>query len=258
MDAERFLIVLPTYEERENLPRVVEQIEAIQPALPFAGDVLVVDDSSPDGTGELADQLAADRPWLHVLHRPEKQGLGPAYVAGFGWALERSYSHILEMDCDLSHPPAALPAMLEASRDADLVLGSRYVAGGGVAGWPASRRVISRGGCLYARAVLGVPLRDLTGGFKCFSRWVLESLDLSDVHAGGYAFQIELTYRAMRIGARVVEVPIVFTDRSLGRSKMSRDIVVEAVWKVPWLRLRAVRGQLGERPGRIPRTPLVP
>jgi len=258
VDAERFLIVLPTYEERDNLPRVVEQIEAVRPGLPFDGDVLVVDDSSPDGTGELADELAAGRPWMHVLHRPHKEGLGPAYVAGFGWALERDYSHILEMDCDLSHPPAALPAMLEASRHADLVLGSRYVAGGGVEGWPASRRVISRGGCLYARTVLGVGLHDLTGGFKCFRRWVLESLDLSDVHAGGYAFQIELTYRAMRIGARVVEVPIVFTDRSLGRSKMSRDIVVEAVWKVPWLRLRALRGQLGERPGRIPRAPLVP
>ncbi len=258
MDAERFLIVLPTYEERDNLPRVVEQIEAVLPALPFAGDVLVVDDSSPDGTGELADELAAGRPWMHVLHRPRKEGLGRAYVAGFGWALERDYSHILEMDCDLSHPPAALPAMLDASRHADLVLGSRYVAGGGVEGWPASRRAISRGGCLYARTVLGVRLHDLTGGFKCFRRWVLESLDLSDVHAGGYAFQIELTYRAMRIGARVIEVPIVFTDRSLGRSKMSRDIVVEAVWKVPWLRLRALRGQLGERPGRIPRAPLVP
>ena len=258
MDAERFLIVLPTYEERDNLPRVVEQIEAVRPALPFDGDVLVVDDSSPDGTGELADELAAGRPWMHVLHRPHKEGLGPAYVAGFGWALERDYSHILEMDCDLSHPPAALPAMLEASRHADLVLGSRYVAGGGVEGWPASRRAISRGGCLYARTVLGVGFHDLTGGFKCFRRWVLESLDLSDVHAGGYAFQIELTYRALRIGARIVEVPIVFTDRSLGRSKMSRDIVVEAVWKVPWLRLRALRGQLGERPGRIPRAPLVP
>jgi dolichol-phosphate mannosyltransferase len=258
VDAERFLIVLPTYEERDNLPRVVEQIEAVRPALPFDGDVLVVDDSSPDGTGELADELAAGRPWMHVLHRPHKEGLGPAYVAGFGWALERDYSHILEMDCDLSHPPAALPAMLEASRHADLVLGSRYVAGGGVEGWPASRRAISRGGCLYARTVLGVGLHDLTGGFKCFRRWVLESLDLSDVHAGGYAFQIELTYRALRIGARIVEVPSVFTDRSLGRSKMSRDIVVEAVWKVPWLRLRALRGQLGERPGRIPRAPLVP
>jgi dolichol-phosphate mannosyltransferase len=258
VDAERFLIVLPTYEERENLPRVVEQIEAVRPALPFDGDVLVVDDSSPDGTGELADELAAGRPWLHVLHRPLKQGLGPAYVAGFGWALEREYSHILEMDCDLSHPPAALPAMLDASSHADLVLGSRYVDGGGVEGWPASRRVISRSGCLYARTILGVGLHDLTGGFKCFRRWVLESLDLEDVHAGGYAFQIELTFRALRIGARVVEVPIVFTDRSLGRSKMSRDIVVEAVWKVPWLRLRALRGQLGERPGRIPRTPLVP
>src|SRR6476469_2906490 len=137
-------------------------------------------------TGELADELAAARPWMHVLHRPRKEGLGRAYVAGFGWALERDYSHILEMDCDLSHPPAALPAMLEASRHADLVLGSRYVAGGGVEGWPASRRTISRGGCLYARTVLGVGFHDLTGGFKCFRRWVLASLDLSDVHAGGY------------------------------------------------------------------------
>jgi len=258
VNGDRFLIVLPTYNEAESLPRMVAALDRMRGSLPMAGDVLVVDDGSPDGTGRIADDLASRNPWLQVMHRDAKQGLGPAYLAGFAWALERDYSHILEMDCDLSHPPAALPAMLEASRHADLVLGSRYVAGGGVEGWPASRRAISRGGCLYARTVLGVGFHDLTGGFKCFRRWVLESLDLSDVHAGGYAFQIELTYRALRIGARIVEVPIVFTDRSLGRSKMSRDIVVEAVWKVPWLRLRALRGQLGERPGRIPRAPLVP
>jgi len=163
------------------------------------------------------------------------------------------------MDADLSHDPADLPRLIgPAEEGADLVLGSRYVDGGGIEDWGLKRHALSRWGCGYARHVLGVGVRDLTGGFKCFRRWVLESLDLSDVHAGGYAFQIELTYRAMRIGARVVEVPIVFTDRSLGRSKRSRDIVVEAVWKVPWLRLRALRGQLGERPGRIPRAPLVP
>ncbi len=250
VDADRFLIVLPTYDERENLPLVVAAIAELRPGLPFGGDVLVVDDASPDGTGEIADDLAAANEWLHVLHRPGKQGLGPAYVAGFRWALERGYSHVLEMDSDLSHPPEALPRLLAASTDADLVLGSRYVEGGGIDGWPAHRRAISRGGCLYARGFLGIPVNDLTGGFKCFRRWVLEAIDLDDVHAGGYAFQIELTYRAMRVGARVVEVPITFSDRTLGHSKMSRSIVLEAVWKVPWLRMRAIRGDLSERPGR--------
>jgi len=239
VDAERFLIVLPTYEERDNLPRVVEQIEAVLTGLPFAGDVLVVDDSSPDGTGELADELAAGRPWMHVLHRPRKEGLGPAYVAGFGWALERDYSHILEMDCDLSHPPAALPAMLEASRHADLVLGSRYVEGGGVENWGALRRLVSRGGSWYARAVLRVPVRDLTGGFKCFRRSVLEALDLNAVHANGYGFQIELTYWAIRAGFTVKEIPIRFRERREGHSKMTPRIALEAVWKVPAMRFRA-------------------
>jgi dolichol-phosphate mannosyltransferase len=243
----RYLIVLPTYDERENLPRMVEALAAVRGRTPFEGDVLVVDDNSPDGTGQLADRLAESHEWLHVLHREQKQGLGPAYLAGFEWALARPYSHILEMDCDLSHPPEALPDMLVASADADLVLGSRYVRGGGVEGWPASRKLISRGGCLYARVLLGVPIRDLTGGFKCFRRWVLESLDLRNVRAGGYAFQIELTYRTLRMGGRVVELPITFTDRTLGTSKMSRSIVIEAVRQVPALRLQAARGRLVER-----------
>ena len=246
MASHRYLIVLPTLDERENLPRVVDALAAIRDRTPFDGDVLVVDDNSPDGTGLLADELAEQHAWLNVLHRDLKQGLGRAYLAGFAWALDREYSHVLEMDCDLSHPPQVVPAMLEASADADLVLGSRYVRGGGVEGWPVSRKLISRGGCAYARLVLGVPIRDLTGGFKCFRRWVLEALDLRNVRAGGYAFQIELTYRTLRMGGRVVELPITFTDRTHGRSKMSRSIVIEAVREVPALRLHAARGLLVE------------
>jgi dolichol-phosphate mannosyltransferase len=253
VNGDRFLIVLPTYNEAESLPRMVAALDRMRGSLPMAGDVLVVDDGSPDGTGRIADDLASRNPWLQVMHRDAKQGLGPAYLAGFAWALERDYSHILEMDCDLSHPVESLPAMLAASADADLVLGSRYVAGGGVAGWPLARRLISRGGCTYARVILGVGVHDLTGGFKCFRRWVLEHLDLSQVGAGGYAFQIELTYRTLRMGGRVVEVPITFTDRAYGESKMSRSIVLEAVREVPALRLRALRGRLvegtaGEKP----------
>ncbi len=243
----RFLVVLPTYDERENLPRMAAALAAIREQTPFPGDVLVVDDSSPDGTGLEADRLAADLPWLHVLHRPGKEGLGPAYVAGFRWALERPYSHVVEMDADLSHPVSALPRLLAASARAELVLGSRYVPGGRVVGWPPSRRLISRFGCLYAQALLGVHVADLTGGYKCFRREVLERLDLGAVHAGGYAFQIELTYRTLRMGGRVVEIPITFEDRAHGVSKMSRAIVLEAAWKVPALRLRALRGGL-ERP----------
>ncbi|HEY0386923.1 MAG TPA: polyprenol monophosphomannose synthase [Gaiellales bacterium] len=252
MDADRYLIVLPTYDERDNLPRMVASIDAIRDQLPMPGDVLVVDDGSPDGTGDVADELAAHHEWLSVLHRTEKRGLGRAYLAGFAWALERPYTHVIEMDCDLSHPVDALPAILAASADADLVLGSRYTAGGGVEGWPVSRKLISRGGCAYARLVLGVDIRDLTGGFKCFRRWVLESLDLRDVRAGGYAFQIELTYRTLRMGGRVVEVPITFVDRAHGESKMSRAIVLEAVRQVPALRIRAVRGRLIEGSGGRP------
>ena len=254
MDPDRYLIALPTYNERENLPRMVEALEAVREALPFTGDVLVVDDSSPDGTGRIADELGESRDWMQVLHRPVKDGLGRAYLAAFEWALAGPYTHVIEMDSDLSHPVDALPEMLRAARDADLVLGSRYISGGGVDGWPLVRRLISRGGCTYARVILGVPIHDLTGGFKCFRRWVLESLDLTDVHAGGYAFQIELTYRTLRMGGRVVELPITFTDRTHGHSKMSRAIVLEAVRQVPALRLRALRGRL-ERGGRVSLAP---
>jgi dolichol-phosphate mannosyltransferase len=240
----RYLVALPTYNERDNLPRVVEAMAAVRGETPFEGDVLVIDDNSPDGTGRVADRLAAELDWLVVLHRPTKLGLGPAYVAGFRWALERDYSHVLEMDADLSHPVSALPRMLAESEHADLVLGSRYVPGGHVVGWPLYRRALSRFGCLYAQTLLGVPIADLTGGYKCFRRSVLEELDLESVHADGYAFQIELTFRALRAGARVVEIPITFEDRTHGDSKMSRGIVLEAVWKVPLLRLRALRGGL--------------
>jgi dolichol-phosphate mannosyltransferase len=244
---DRFVIVLPTYNERENVERLVEALAQVRGEAPFPGDVLIVDDSSPDGTGELADALAGRFDWVHVLHRPAKRGLGQAYVEGFRWALERDYTHILEMDADLSHPPEAVPRLLAAAADADLVLGSRYVAGGGVVGWPAHRRFISRGGSLYARTILGVGVRDLTGGFKCFRRRVLEGIDLSSVHGQGYVFQIELTYRTLRMGGRVAEVPITFEDRTAGSSKMTTAIVAEAVWKVPALRLRSLRRPLDER-----------
>jgi dolichol-phosphate mannosyltransferase len=244
---DRFVIVLPTYNERENLGRVVNAIARERSRTPFPGDVLIVDDASPDGTGELADELAGRHEWVHVLHRPAKLGLGRAYLDGFRWALDRDYTHILEMDADLSHPPEALPRLLEAAAGADLVLGSRYIAGGGVAGWPAHRRLISRAGSLYARTLLGVGIRDLTGGFKCFQRRVLEAAELGSVHGQGYVFQIELTYRTLRMGGRVVEVPITFCDRTAGASKMTPAIVAEAVWKVPVLRLRSWRAPLDAR-----------
>jgi dolichol-phosphate mannosyltransferase len=244
---DRFVIVLPTYNERENLGRLVDALAEVREQTPFPGDVLIVDDASPDGTGALAADLARRHEWVHVLHRPAKLGLGRAYLDGFRWALERDYTHILEMDADLSHPPEAVPRLLEAATDADLVLGSRYVPGGGVAGWPAHRRLISRAGSLYARTLLGVGIRDLTGGFKCFHRRVLEAADLDSVHGQGYVFQIELTYRTLRMGGRVVEVPITFCDRTAGSSKMTPAIVAEAVWKVPVLRLRARRTPIDGR-----------
>jgi dolichol-phosphate mannosyltransferase len=242
---DRFLLCLPTYDERENLAAMIEALGTVRERTPIAGDVLVIDDSSPDGTGQIADELALDRPWLHVLHRAEKQGLGRAYLAGFRWALERDYAYVLEMDCDFSHDPGAVPSLLDAAiAGADLVLGSRYVAGGGVRDWGLSRRLISAGGCLYARTILGLRVRDLTGGFKCFRRRVLERIPLDDVDAQGYMFQIEMTYRAIRDGFTVVEVPITFADRQLGGSKMSRRIVLEAVRRVPELRLGAIRKKL--------------
>ena len=219
---------LPTYDERENLEPITRAILQATPEV----EVLVIDDNSPDGTGELADRLAAGEPRLHVLHRPGKAGLGKAYLAGFAWALEHGYELVLEMDADFSHNPSYLPRMLELAGEADLVLGSRNVAGGGTLNWGIGRKLLSRGGSLYARTILGVRVRDLTGGFKCFRRQVLEAIDLPTVECSGYAFQIELTYRALRKGFRVVETPIVFEDRRVGQSKMSRRIVLEAITKV--------------------------
>jgi dolichol-phosphate mannosyltransferase len=227
-------IVLPTYEEAANVERIVAEARA---KLPESAQVLIVDDNSPDGTGEIAERLAGEEDAVHVLHRPVKEGLGPAYVAGFKQALAEGAGLIVEMDADFSHEPAYLPRLLEAAERADLVLGSRYVDGGGVADWGALRQTISRGGSAYSRLVLGLGVRDLTGGFKCFRREVLEAIDLDAIRSRGYAFQVEMTYRAIELGFRVVEVPIVFHDRQDGKSKMNRSIVWEAIWRVPLLRL---------------------
>ncbi|MDX6640144.1 MAG: dolichol-phosphate mannosyltransferase [Solirubrobacteraceae bacterium] len=231
-------IVLPTFDEAENLEAIVD---AILPVLrgavgPGGFRVLVVDDDSPDGTGRIADRLADQEAEVQVLHRTTREGLGPAYLAGFAVALAGGASHVIEMDADFSHDPHDLPRLLAAAQDADLVLGSRYVPGGVVADWGMVRRIISRGGSLYARLVLRLGVQDLTGGFKCFRREVLEAIDLSTVRSHGYAFQVELTYRAVRAGFRVVEVPIVFRDRRLGHSKMSWRIAAEAMLLVPQLR----------------------
>jgi dolichol-phosphate mannosyltransferase len=236
------VVCLPTYNERENLERMVR---ALGDLLPEDARVLVIDDNSPDGTGRLADELAAELGFVDVLHRTQKEGLGPAYIAGFKQALAAGAELVLEMDCDFSHTPADVVRLIAAADSADLVLGSRYVQGGGVDGsWGLARRIVSRGGSLYAAVVLGVRVRDLTGGFKCFRRDVLTTIDLDRVGSRGYAFQIELTYRAVRAGFTVVEVPIRFVDRDAGTSKMSRAIVAEAIWKVPLLRLRALAGML--------------
>ena len=231
-------LVLPTYNEAENLEGVVRAALEQLAGTGRAHRVLVVDDNSPDGTGALADRLAEAEEAVEVLHRPAKQGIGPAYLAGFARALEGGAELVLEMDSDFSHDPADLPRLISASEDADLVLGSRYVPGGGVTDWGLGRRMISRGGSLYARVLLGVPVRDLTGGFKCFRRRVLEELDLTQVGTDGYGFQIEVTYRAIRAGFRVKEIPILFRERRVGASKMSARIAVEAFWKVPALRAR--------------------
>jgi dolichol-phosphate mannosyltransferase len=233
-------LVLPTYNEAENLDAIVRAALASLAPLGAPHRVLVVDDASPDGTGALADRLAAELDAVEVLHRGAKEGLGPAYLAGFDAALRAGAELVLQMDSDFSHDPADLPRLIAAAESADLVLGSRYVAGGGVSDWGPLRRLLSRGGSLYARAVLGVPVNDLTGGFKCFRRQVLERIDLDRVHANGYGFQIELTYRALEAGFSVEEVPIVFHDRRAGSSKMTARIALEAVWKVPALRFRRV------------------
>ncbi len=226
-------LVLPTYDEAANVEPLVE---AARTKLPPDAQVLIVDDSSPDGTGAIADRLAERHANVRVLHRPRKEGLGPAYIAGFREALAGGAGLILEMDADFSHDPAYLPRLLDAARRADLVLGSRYVEGGGVSDWGPLRRAVSRGGSAYARLVLGVGVRDLTGGFKCFRREVLEAIDLDRITTRGYAFQVEMTYRALRRGFRVVEVPIVFRERRVGSSKMDLSIAAEAVWRIPSLR----------------------
>jgi dolichol-phosphate mannosyltransferase len=228
----RAVVCLPTYNERENVERMVRALGE------HGVGVLVIDDNSPDGTGEIADRLADELDYVDVLHRVRKEGLGPAYLAGFARALAEGAELVLEMDCDFSHDPADVPRLVAAAEDADVVLGSRYVEGGSIANWGPLRRLISEGGSLYARLLLGVPVRDLTGGFKCYRREVLERIDLGAITSKGYAFQIETTYRALRAGFRVKEIPITFVDREHGGSKMSRTIVLEAIWKVPALRLR--------------------
>jgi dolichol-phosphate mannosyltransferase len=237
----RAYVCLPTYNERENLEPM---LRALADVLGPDDRVLVIDDRSPDGTGRLAEELAAELPFVDVMHRERKEGLGPAYLAGFRHALAAGAELILEMDCDFSHDPQDVVRLIDATDNADLVLGSRYVDGGAIRNWGAARRFVSFSGSLYARVVLATPVRDLTGGFKCIRRRVLETIDLDAVHAKGYAFQIEMTYRAQRAGFRVSEVPITFVDRTRGGSKMSRSIVLEAIWRVPLLRLAAVRGHV--------------
>ena len=237
---ERVWVVIPTYNEAANVEGVVRATAAeLQRLAPESHHILVVDDNSPDGTGAIADRLAESNPEVEVLHRAVKTGLGHAYLAGFACALASGAELVVEMDADFSHDPRYLQSLLEAARDADLVLGSRYVPGGGIEDWGLVRRLISRGGGLYARAILGVPIHDLTGGFKCIRRRVLEGIELETVRAEGYVFQIEVTYRALLAGFQVTEVPIVFRDRSVGTSKMSTRIALEAMWAVPLLRRSA-------------------
>jgi dolichol-phosphate mannosyltransferase len=240
----RLVLCLPTYNEIQNLEPMVRTLGEIFAHETLDGRVLVIDDASPDGTGELADRLAAELQYVDVLHREAKQGLGPAYIAGFRRALAEGAELIMEMDCDFSHAPDDVPRLVSEARRADLVIGSRYVPGGGVENWGAGRRLVSRAGSVYARLVLGIDVRDLTGGFKCFRRVVLETIDLDAISSLGYTFQVETTYRALRAGFRVEEVPIAFSDRKVGGSKMTKRIVAEAVWRIPALRFAAMRGRL--------------
>ncbi len=250
---ENIWLIIPTYNEVANIEPIVRAALAeLDRVAPGAHRVLIVDDNSPDGTGDVADGLAAGLPTVEVLHRPGKGGLGQAYRAGFARALAGGAELVIEMDADFSHDPRYLPALIAAAADADLVLGSRYVPGGGVKDWGLVRRLISRGGGIYARLILGVDVQDLTGGFKCIRRQVLEAIDLASVRADGYVFQIEVTYRALQAGFTVREVPIVFSDRTVGSSKMSSRIALEAMWLVPTLKLRArqalARAGTGVRP----------
>ena len=238
--ADRFLVCIPTYNEILTLPQIVPAVLRQDPRF----EVLIIDDSSPDGTGELADRMGREDPRVHCLHRASKEGLGKAYLAGFRWALERDYALVFEMDADFSHDPKFLPDFLAAVEQADLVVGSRYKTGVNVINWPMSRLLLSYGANLYARWITGLPLTDSTGGFKCFRREVLEALNLSRVDSNGYAFQIEMSFRTWKKGFRLAEIPIVFVDRVEGHSKMNRKIVREAIWMVWWLRFRALLGTL--------------
>jgi len=241
MSRERSLVIVPTYNERENLPRLVPEVLEQDPRL----DILVVDDDSPDGTWELAEELAETEPRVHVLRRTGPRGLGPAYIEGFRWSLERGYARIVEMDADLSHPPRHLPELLERCEEADVVIGSRYLNGRvSVVNWPIRRVLLSYFGTVYARLVTGLPVSDATGGFNCWRREVLEALDLDRIESNGYAFQIELKLRAWRKGFRIAEIPIVFTERDTGESKMSKKIVWEAVWKLWKFRFLELVGRL--------------
>lgn len=235
----RVLVIVPTYNERDNLLPIAERLHR---AVPTA-HLLVVDDGSPDGTGEIAETLAGRQPWAHVLHRKTKDGLGGAYIAGFGWAREHGYDVVVEMDADGSHAPEQLPRLLSALHGADVVLGSRWVDGGEVLNWPRYRSVLSRTGNAWARITLGLPLSDATGGFRAYRRSVLDALPLQDVHSAGYCFQIDLVWQAWRTGHRVVEVPITFVERVRGQSKMSRGIVLEALWRVSWWGLTSRRSR---------------
>jgi dolichol-phosphate mannosyltransferase len=239
--AERALVIVPTYNERDNIARVTAGVLANE----RRADILIVDDGSPDGTGQIADDLAAQDPRIHVLHRAGKEGLGTAYIAGFRWALERDYQYVLEMDADFSHDPGFIPEFLRAIQDADVVAGSRYLDGrANVINWPMSRLLLSYSANVYARRVTGLPVSDATSGFKCFRRKVLERIDLNSVHSNGYAFQIEMTFRAWKLGFRIREIPIVFSDRMEGHSKMSGKIVREAVWMVWRLRVAGMLGRV--------------
>ncbi len=244
--APRILVCIPTYDERDNLPGTVRRLRA---AVPEA-DVLIIDDASPDGTGAIADEMAASDGQIQVLHRAGKAGLGAAYVAGFAWGLEHGYDVLVEMDADGSHTPEELPRLLSALNDADVVLGSRWMPGGEVRNWPKSRLVLSRGGNAYVRTALGMPLSDATGGFRAYRAQVLRSLALETVSSQGYCFQVDLVWQAWRQGRRVLEVPITFVERERGKSKMSRDIVAEALWRVTWWGIRSRRGRGGAPPAR--------
>jgi dolichol-phosphate mannosyltransferase len=241
MSTDRVLVIVPTYDERENLELVARRLHAAVPS----AHLLVVDDGSPDGTGALADQLAASHDWLHVLHRRHKAGLGAAYIAGFAWAREHDYDVVVEMDADGSHAPEELPRLLAALQSADVVLGSRWVEGGRVVNWPRSRELLSRGGNWWTRRMLRLPLRDATGGYRAYRRSVLDALPLTEVASQGYCFQVDLAWQAWRAGNRVVEVPITFVERERGESKMSRAIVLEALWRVTWWGVASGRSRRG-------------